>query len=67
LLSSERWSPPGVGDLKYSYPIEEAQFKHPNPAEVLIPEYFNKLIWEDMEDNDLPLAYGQHINAEITS
>jgi hypothetical protein len=53
--------------LKYTYPIDEAQFKHPNPAEVLIPEYFIKLIWEDMEDNDLPVAYGQHINAEITS
>jgi len=33
----------------------------------LIPEYFYKSILEKLPDVDPPLAYGQYINAEITS
>jgi dynein heavy chain len=41
--------------------------KHPDPASHFIPEWFYEEIAARMEDVDPPAAYGQHINAEITS
>jgi len=41
--------------------------KHPNPRALFTPEYFIELIEEHMAEMDPPVAYGQHINAEIAS
>jgi dynein heavy chain len=68
LVLPERWKPYGTDDLNYSYPIDEAAFKpSQEPASIFTPDYFYKEISAKLEDIDPPLAYGQHINAEITS
>ena len=41
--------------------------KQPNLEDFLTPQYFYEEIATKMESIDQPVAYGQHINAEITS
>jgi hypothetical protein len=41
--------------------------KQPNLEDFLTPAYFYEEIATKMESIDQPVAYGQHINAEITS
>lgn len=42
-------------------------YKGPTPQDVFTPKYFQEQILEQFEAVDLPMAYGQHVNAEITS
>jgi dynein heavy chain len=69
LVAPEKWKPPGTEDLKYEYPADEAAFKGPKEAQIAVytPLYFQNEILDKFETVDLPLAYGQHVNAEITS
>lgn len=67
LIAPERWRPYGTEDLNYFYPADEQNVKHPDPSQLFIPDFFYEEIVNKMEDIDPPLAYGQHINAEITS
>lgn len=41
--------------------------KQPNLEDFLTPQYFYEEIATKMESIDQPVAYGQHVNAEITS
>lgn len=66
LIAPEKWRPYGTEDLKYGYPAEETNTKV-NPIDVYTPEYFYEEIANGMEDADKPLAFGQHVNAEINS
>mmetsp|Transcript_20737 Transcript_20737/g.31917 ORF Transcript_20737/g.31917 Transcript_20737/m.31917 type:complete len:752 (-) Transcript_20737:861-3116(-) len=67
LIAPERWRPVGTEDLTYVYPADEQNVKHPDPSQLFTPEFFYEEILNKMEAIDPPLAYGQHINAEITS
>lgn len=67
LIQPESWKPVGTEDLGYGYPIEEQNIRHPDPSQLLTPDYFYKEIIAKLPDVDPPLAYGQYINAEITS
>lgn len=67
LIAPERWRPYGTDELNYVYSADEQNVKHPDPSQLFLPEFFYDEIAAKMEDNDLPIAYGQHINAEITS
>jgi len=58
LIQNERWRPYGTGDLNYSYPIDEANNRQPDQHLLFDPEYFYTLISAQMEDQDLPVAYG---------
>jgi len=66
LIAPEKWRPYGTEDLKYGYPAEETNTKV-DPIAVYTPEYFYEEIANGMEDADKPLAFGQHVNAEINS
>lgn len=67
LILPERWRPFGTENLNYIYPAPEQDTKHADPSALFTPQYFYDEILEKMESQDPPLAYGQHINAEITS
>lgn len=67
LIQPESWKPVGTEDLGYGYPVEEQNIRHPDPSQLLTPDYFYKEIIAKLPDIDPPLAYGQYINAEITS
>lgn len=66
LIAPERWRPYGTEELAYVYPADEQNVKL-DPVQLFTPEYFYEEIAAKMEDVDPPVAYGQHINAEITS
>lgn len=68
LVVEQRWKPPGTDTLNYQY-INEEELKgqagiNDSPY---TPQYFMEDINKSMETNDDPCAFGQHINAEITS
>jgi dynein heavy chain len=67
LILPESWKPHGTDELGYGYPVEEQNVRHPDPSQLLTPDYFFREILTRMLDVDPPIAYGQHINAEITS
>lgn len=69
LISPERWRPKGTEGLNYSYPIDESNIKGNAEGSFLQPEIFLQKLEEDggMEKFDVPVAYGQHTNAEINS
>jgi len=67
LIAPEKWRPIGTEEYNYVYPADEANTKHPNVAELFNPEYFMEIIQKEFENRDQPNAFGQHINAEITS
>lgn len=68
LVAPERWRPYGTEELNYVYPADEQNAKHPDGNQAIFtPDYFYEEIANKMEDIDPPSAYGQHINAEITS
>lgn len=67
LIAPERWRPYGTEDLTYVYPADELNARHPEPRALFTPDYFYEEIATKMDDADPPAAYGQHINAEITS
>jgi len=67
IVANETWKPYGTEELGYGYPIEEQNIRHPDPSQLLTPDYFYKDIVTKLPDIDPPLAYGQYINAEITS
>ena len=67
LIAPERWRPYGTEELNYAYPADEQNVKHPDPSQLFTPEFFYEEIMTKLEDQDLPQAYGQHINAEINS
>ena len=66
LIQFEKWKPPGTEELNYGYPADES-LKHPKLADVFDPAFFYSEIDTKMESIDQPAAYGQHVNAEITS
>jgi len=66
LIAPEKWRPYGTEELKYHYPADEQNTKV-DPIALFSPEFFYETIANDMEDNDKPLAFGQHVNAEINS
>lgn len=67
LIQPDKWKPPGTEELNYGYPADEVNIKHPKPADVFLPSFFYDEIDTKMESIDQPAAYGQHVNAEITS
>jgi len=67
LIAPESWKPTGTEELGYGYPVEEQNVRHPDPSQLLTPDYFYRELVARMLDVDPPVAYGQHINAEITS
>jgi len=67
LVAIEKWRPQGTEEFNYAYPVDEAGTKHPNVAEIFIPSYFLEEMAKHMTSQDPPVAFGQHINAEITS
>ena len=67
IITAEKWKPMGTEELGYGYPVDEASIKHPEPAQILTPQFFYDEILNKMESIDQPAAFGQHINAEITS
>lgn len=67
LILPERWKPYGTDELNYQYPFDEAANKTMAPDDFYIPKLFYDEIAAKMEDVDKPLAYGQHVNAEINS
>jgi dynein heavy chain len=67
LIISDKWKPPGTDELNYGYPADEVNIKHPDPSQVFTPAFFFEEILNKMESIDQPQAFGQHINAEITS
>ena len=68
LIKAERWKPPGTNELNYQYPdestIKGASDSTSSPYD---PVFFLEDILKSMEAVDHPAAFGQHINAEITS
>jgi hypothetical protein len=67
LIAPERWRPYGTEELNYVYPANEQDAKHADPSALFTPDFFYDEIIGKMDDVDPPMAYGQHINAEITS
>ena len=67
LILPERWKPYGTEELNYIYPFDEAANKTMAPDDFYVPKLFYDEIGAKMEDIDKPLAYGQHVNAEINS
>lgn len=71
LIAPERWRPKGTEDLSYVYPFDEGAIKVPDPKAHFVPSLFYEAIDHDFTDEVDPAAgaaaYGQHINAEITS
>lgn len=67
LIAPERWKPKDSGELNYIYSADEQNVKHPDPSQLFTPAFFHEEIATKMEEIDPPVAYGQHINAEITS
>lgn len=69
LIGIDMWKPPGTEELNYQYPADEANFNKggADPTLHFIPSFFYDAIRANMENNDLPSAYGQHVNAEINS
>jgi len=67
LIAPERWRPYGTEELNYVYPANEQDAKHADPSALFTPDFFYDEILQKMDDIDPPMAYGQHINAEITS
>jgi dynein heavy chain len=67
LIAIEKWRPQGTEEFNYVYPVDEAAAKFPNVAEVFTPPYFLELMSKFFTDQDPPIAFGQHTNAEITS
>lgn len=68
LVLEQRWKPPGTDTLNYQY-INEEELKGQQSINEspYTPQYFMEDIVKNMESNDSPSAFGQHINAEITS
>jgi len=67
LIAPDKWRPFGTEELTYVYPFDELSAKHPDPSSLFTPPHFYEEIAAKMDDEDPPQAYGQHINAEITS
>ena len=66
LIVLDKWKPPCTDELNYAYPADEANIKQ-LPEDVFTPSFFFEEILTKMESIDSPIAFGQHINAEITS
>ena len=68
LITEQRWKPVGTDDLNYRY-IDEEEIKGQQNVigSPYDPQYFIEDISKNMEVNDHPKAFGQHVNAEITS
>jgi len=66
LIAIDKWKPPGTDEFNYGYPFDEANVKQ-DPEELFVPRLFFEEILNKMETIDQPAAFGQHINAEITS
>ena len=68
LIAPERWRPGAEIDPKYQYPAAEETVKSAtDQTMVFTPEYFLQTINDTFPNDDLPEAYGQHTNAEISS
>jgi len=67
LITAEKWKPPCTDELNYGYPADEVNIKNPNLAAVFTTQFFYEEILTKMDSIDQPAAFGQHINAEITS
>lgn len=68
LITEQRWKPPGTDELNYQY-INEEEFKGQQSltGSPYTPQFFMEDIGRNMETSDHPKAFGQHVNAEITS
>jgi len=68
LITEQRWKPPGTEELSYQYINEEEVKGQQNVVgSPYDPQHFIEDITKNMEVNDHPRAFGQHVNAEITS
>lgn len=67
LITAEKWKPPGTDELSYAYPADEQNVKNPDQGALFTSDFFYSEIADKMESIDIPVAFGQHINAEITS
>mmetsp|Transcript_75525 Transcript_75525/g.104474 ORF Transcript_75525/g.104474 Transcript_75525/m.104474 type:complete len:703 (+) Transcript_75525:4618-6726(+) len=66
LIASENWRPKGTDEYHYHYPSIENTGKQID-ASLYDPQFFYSEINAAMDNTDQPVAFGQHINAEITS
>jgi dynein heavy chain len=69
LLTEAKWKPVDTDGLKYEY-IDEEEVKGQQNAigsSPYDPQHFMDDIAKNMEGTDNPRAFGQHVNAEITS
>lgn len=66
LITAENWKPKGTEEYNYHYPAIEVSGKQVD-ASMYDPQFFYGEILIRMDDSDHPAAFGQHINAEITS
>lgn len=66
LITSENWRPKGTDEYHYHYPAIENTGKQID-ASLYDPQFFYSEISAAMDNTDQPVAFGQHINAEITS
>ena len=67
LVTEQRWKPPGTEELNYQYINEEEKGQSNVIGSLYDPAHFMEDISKNMEVNDSPKAFGQHVNAEITS
>jgi len=67
LIKSDKWKPPGTEELNYTYPLEEQEQKGGLDLDIYKPEDFYYEISNKMDAIDVPAAFGQHVNAQITS
>lgn len=58
LVQPESWKPVGTDELGYGYPVEEQNIRHPDPSQLLTPDYFYRELLARMLDIDPPVAYG---------
>jgi hypothetical protein len=59
LVSIDKWKPNNTDDtMNYSYPFDEASYKHPDLTQVFTPQFFYEEILLKMDDLDPPQVYG---------
>ena len=67
LITEQIWKPSGTEELNYQYINEEEKGQNYIIGSLYDPQHFMEDIAKNMEVNDSPKAFGQHVNAEITS
>ena len=67
LVTEQIWKPSGSEELNYQYINEEKKGQNNIIDSLYDPQHFMEDIAKNMEVNDSPKSFGQHVNIEITS